>query len=623
MRLFTGFTAVLIFILIFAAMYQQLSREVIQAEPIDRVLSERIEFDDVLLAANSRILDRSGTVVSDVYSAENRIFLPYAEIPGIVKDMFLAVEDRKFYAHQGFDANGIARALMVNLQAGDIDEGGSTITQQVARNLYLSHEQTYERKLSELLHAYQMEQEMTKEEIFELYLNSIYFANGVYGIEAAASFYFDKTTSELSLGELSYIGGIPNSPSRYNPLEHPEALKERQQTMLQRMLAEGHISEEEAAAAEAESIELNLRERTDNAPDYVTYVYHELEELIAEEEGFNRRLESAEEAERSVIREALADRIEQVLQSGVTIETAMHPQQQDHVVQQINSRLGNTGVQAAAAVVDHSAAEITAITGGVGYDKFDFHRGFQSFRQPGSALKPLLSFGPYLEEQPNIHAGSVINAGPFSYNGYTPRNFGGGVYGHVTVQEALKNSYNTAAVRMLHDIGISTGFSYLNRLEFSRIQEGDEHLPAALGGLSEGVSVRELTQAYSIFAADGVYRFPRAIRGVFDQHGELLYEWEDRSRRIFETETNQSLRAMLRRVVEDGTGTEAFYAHEGYLGGKTGTTNDYHDLWFVGSSSTYTTGLWMGRDQRESIVSMSEANAHTGLWRSIMEQLPQ
>lgn len=621
MRAFMGFSVIILFTCLFLFIFNQFSEELYSAQTIHEVLEERIEFDNVLIAANSEIRDRNGKVISDIYSGENRVFLDFHRIPQHVINMFLAVEDRKFYKHEGFDANGIARALLTNLQAQSIDQGGSTITQQVARNLYLSHEQTYERKISELLHAYQLEREMSKEEILELYVNSIYFANGVYGFDSASNFYFSKPAEDLSLGEIAYIGAIPNSPSRFDPLQHPEETSERQEYMLRRMMENEYISEDEYEEALEKKIELNLSSRIDEYPDYVTYVYAELEQLIASTEGFDSRLSSASEEEQAVINEELDKRVDKVLAKGIVIETALNPSIQEKVTSVIDSRLSDTSIQAAASVIDHHTAEITAITGGTNYNKFDFHRGYQSFRQPGSAIKPLLSFAPFLEEHTEKTPATIIDAGPFEADGYSPRNYGGAVYGLVTVEEALKHSYNTAAVRLLHKISIETGFSYLNKFDFVRILPEDYRLPSALGGFSQGTSVNELTQAYTVFSTEGKYLSPRAIRSVSDSDGEVLYEWDSSPKKVFNEETASELKGMLRQVITTGTGTEAFYSTSGYLGGKTGTSNDFNDLWFIGANSRYTAGVWIGKDQPESLEQESQGHLHTKMWRDIMISL--
>ncbi|PYZ93991.1 penicillin-binding protein [Salipaludibacillus keqinensis] len=621
MRILTGNLFILIFISIFTFLFIQTTKELSSAQSLHNVLDEAIELDEVTLTNNSTILDREGHIISDVYAGENRIQLPFSEIPTYVIEAFIAAEDHSFYEHPGFDMSGIARALFINIQSSSVEQGGSTVTQQLARNLYLNHSQTYERKLTELLYSYHLERVLSKQEIMEMYVNSIYFANGVYGIEAASQFYFSKSTSELSLAQIAFLSSIPNSPTLYNPLMNEEQTHERKEWMLTKMHEQRFINEKQFNAAMSEKISLKVVEKHDQFPDYVTYVFHELEQLVAKQEGYAQRLRAAtSNEERIVIHDNLKKRVNELLTGGLIIETALNPHIQQHAVTTINASLGDAQIQGAASIIDHDQAEIVAITGGTDYQKFDFHRGYQAFRQPGSAFKPLLVYGPLFEET-NLSNSSVIDAGPIKRGNYEPENFGNAVYEKVSIEEAFKNSYNTAAVRILDMVGIEPAFSYLNQFDFTQISAEDHILPAALGGLSHGVSVNELTQAYSVFSTRGIYRSPRAIREVSDLNGNVLYAWGSENKEIWSQTTVDQMKSLLSSVVSDGTGQPANIAGSSYVGGKTGTTNDFNDLWFVGSTERYTSGIWLGRDEPSSIYEYSQRNLHTHLWREIMTGL--
>jgi penicillin-binding protein 1A len=618
MRMMAGNLFIILFIGIFTLFFMETTKEMSSAQSLQTVLDEAVELEQVTLHTNSLILDRDGNTVSDIFSAENRIYLPYNEIPDMFKHAFLAAEDQSFFEHPGFDMTGIARAFVVNMQHQSIEQGGSTITQQLARNLYLTHDQSYERKISELLYSYHIEQVMDKEEILELYLNSVYFSNGVYGIEAASHYYFNKTAHELNLAEIAFLSSVPNNPSHYNPLTNSDATHERKEWILTKMKEEDYISHEDFEEALDKQISLSSFEKSDEYPDYITYVYHELEQLIAKEEGYTQQLKSASNDEaRQDIEIKIQERVQQLLASGITIDTALDPNVQSHAVKTINNRLSSTNIQGAVSVIDHDASEIVAITGGTSYEKFNFHRGYQAYRQPGSAIKPLLVYAPLIDTT-RMSSSSLIDAGPIQRGQYEPQNFGGAVYGKVTLEEALKNSYNTAAVRILDMVGIEASFNYIDLFDFQKINSNDHVLPAALGGLSEGVSVNELTQAYTVFATDGIYTSPKAIRGVYDMDGELLYEWPRKETEVWSNETINEMRKMLGKVITEGTGRRARFSTSGYLGGKTGTTNDYYDLWFVGSSNRYTTGLWIGNDNPSSLYQQSQSHIHTQLWRDIM-----
>ncbi|MCE7793591.1 transglycosylase domain-containing protein [Salipaludibacillus sp. CUR1] len=619
MRIFIGNLFILIFISVFSLLFMEMAKELSSTQSVHRVLEESVELEDVRLSSNSLILDRHGNVISDVFTSENRISLPFKEIPTPVVNAFVAAEDQSFYDHPGFDLSGIARAFMVNVQSGSIEQGGSTITQQLARNLYLSHSQNYERKLSELLYSYQIEREFSKEEIMELYINSVYFSNGVYGIEAAADYYFGLSAQDLSLAQTAFLCAVPNNPSHYNPLTGKEAVHERKAWILQKMYEQGFLENEELETALEEEIVLHPFEKKDQYPDYVTYVLYELEQLISNEEGYAQRLRtSSNNEERADITASLKARVQEVLASGITIETALAPDIQAHTVSTVNDHLSQTDIQGAVSVIDHHSSEIVALTGGTSYNKFDFHRGFQAFRQPGSAIKPLLVFAPFLEET-NAGINSIIDASPIKRGAYEPQNFGGAVYGKVPLETAFKHSYNTAAVRILDMVGVEESFSYLNKFDFSRVTSDDQRLPAALGGFSTGMSVNELTQAYTVFAAKGIYTSPKAIQTVKNAEGDILFEWAETGKEVWNEETINKMKKMMEKVTSEGTGRTARFNTQGYIGGKTGTTNDFQDLWFIGSSSQYTAGVWIGKDEPASLYRESQNNLHTSLWREIMK----
>ncbi|RKL65584.1 penicillin-binding protein [Salipaludibacillus neizhouensis] len=618
MRIMIGNFFILLFVSVFSLFFMWTARELSSVKSLDNFLDETIQLEDIILTYNSKILDHDGNIISDIYSEENRIAVSYSNIPSKFIEAFVAAEDQKFYVHKGFDTGGIARAFLVNLQNKSIEQGGSTLTQQLARNLYLTHSQTYERKLTELLYAYHLEKKFSKNDIMEMYLNTVYFSNGVYGIEAASNYYFSKKTDELSIAEIAFLSSIPNSPAHYNPLTNSENTHQRKEWILEKMHENQFITDKELEESLEDMITLEIYEKKDSFPDYVTYVHYELKQIVSAEEGFVQKIHSASsQEERTSFEEKLAKRVDELISSGITIETALNPSIQTHALSTINRLLENSPIQAATSIIDHEQAEIVAITGGVSYDKFNFHRGFQAYRQPGSVIKPLLVYAPLLEET-SLNMASVIDAGPINRNGYSPNNFGGAIYGKATIETALKNSYNTAAVRMLDTVGIETAFSYVDQFNFAKVSSSDYKLPSALGGFEHGMTVNELTQAYSTFSTDGVYHSPKAIRNIMDADGEVLYSMEKENLEIWSEDTIADLRKMLAKVVSEGTGKAARLNRAGYTGGKTGTTNEFHDLWFIGMNDRYTTGLWMGKDEPSSLINESSQNLHTKLWRDIM-----
>ena len=618
LRVSTGVFLTVLLFLFFGFILIKTTDEYHNIQTIHEVLDEHVNLEEIVLPTNSYIFDANGQLISEIYNEQNRVFLAYADIPEHVKNAFLATEDRRFFDHKGFDAHSIMRALVANIKSHSIEQGASTITQQLVRNVFLNHEQTYNRKLSELLYAYKLEEMYSKEDIIELYINTIFFQNGIYGIEAASRFYFNKTSAELSLAEVAYLCAIPNNPSHYNPLKYPENTKERQKWMLEKMLEVKDISEEEYSTAINAPIKLNITKRVDRYPDYVTYIHHELKQLVAEQEGFLQRLQLApSDSEKEAVHQELGQRVEQILSEGIRIETNLLPELQNKAIEAVTKNVPYQDVQSAAVVIHHPTNKIVAITGGKGYKKFEFHRGFQSFRQPGSAIKPLIAYAPYINEY-KVPTKSTVNANHYCKNGYCPKNYGGGQYGTVTLETAFKHSFNTPAVRILEQVGVDTAFSYLEKLQFSKLVKEDYRLPAALGGFTYGMSVLELTNAYTTFSHDGQFIKAHGINKVTNLKGELLYEWPYRETEVWSADTNDKMRTLLHKVMTEGTARAANMSSQ-YIGGKTGTTSDIHDLWFVGIRNEYTIGVWVGKDTPVNLQSIEGVRPQLKVWQDIMK----
>jgi penicillin-binding protein 4 len=598
-----GYLFILFTLCCFYILVLKVGREWSNVKPVSAVLEEKIQISEIHLQQNSYIYDRNNQLIAEHMNEQRRKYIPLSEIPDIVKQIFIITEDARFYEHFGVDIAGVTRAAIVNAKSGSFEQGGSTITQQLARNIFLNHEKTFNRKLSELFYSYQLEKKLTKEKILELYLNAVYFQNGVYGIETAANYYFNRSLKQLSIGELAFICAIPNNPSLYDPLTHFNETKKRQERILQMLLEKGIINQETFQAARSEKISLRIQKPIDRFPDYVTYVYHELKQLIALTEGLTG--------------EQLDKRTSEILQSGVRIYTALNPRLQQTAIDTFQTYLPYENVQGSAVVIDHTTDEIVALTGGKNFKKFNFHRAFQAYRQPGSAIKPLLVYGPYIDLF-RASPSSLINAGTFCKDGYCPKNYGNRVYGTVTLETALKYSYNTPAVRLLNQIGIHQGFAYLKKFEFSGLTAQDYALPAAIGGFTKGMTPLELTNAYTTFAHDGIFQKAYAIRKVTDLHGNVLYERPKQAKRVWSKKTNDAMRQMLSKVVKEGTAKKAYFTSP-YIGGKTGTTNGYKDLWFIGLTNHYTAGVWVGQDKPTNMESVGQQAPHLRIWKTIMQ----
>lgn len=605
MRIITGYLLILLLIPAFIAVVILTYTEAGNAVSISETLDERINLTETKLSQSSLILANNGEVITEIHRPMNRSYAAGHEIPDFIKEVFIVSEDRNFEKHPGFDLPAIGRALAINIHSDDIEQGASTITQQLARNQYLNHHKSYNRKLSEVLYAYQLEKTLSKSEILEQYLNAIYFHNNAYGIKAAADFYFKKAPLELSQEEQAFLAAIPNNPSFYDPIEHFDRTKKRQERLLDQLAQHGKIKPETAENLKKEPITLKVDSRKNSYPDYSSYALHELRELVSEQENLADN-------------EELTARVEELLRSGVTIHSNLDIVLQKQAVQAVESRLQDATVQGAAVVINHETGQIVAISGGKGYQGGDFHRAYQAFRQPGSSIKPLLVYAPYFERF-EANKDTPINAGPLCIKGYCPRNYGGSNYGMVTLEKAFIHSYNTPAIRIFQQVGVDEAFKDLAPFKLKKVTVQDHVLAAAVGGFTTGVSPLEMTSTYTVFSNKGLYLKPRAISKVTGVNGEVLYSWNDEPVQVWNPSTAEKVRSLMQKTVTSGTARKAAGAGPG-AGGKTGTTNDYKDFWFIGFNGPYTAGVWVGKDKPQSMEYINLQSPHLLIWRDIMKQ---
>lgn len=561
------------------------------------------------------MVDRNGFVFNEEYT-EWRQPIPLKEVPEIIKQIYLLSEDKEFYNHVGFNLGAITRAVVVNSSQDSMEQGGSTITQQLVRLRYLSEEKTYSRKITELFYAYELEQQYDKDEIFEMYLNEMFFGNQVYGIGAASSFYFQKPLAELSIAEIAFIAAIPNNPSLYNPLNHFENTKKRQERLLDILAENNVITKEEANTYKQEKIVLNTKEKIQKNPAYSTYVLAELKDLVAITEGYEQLLkESKSEEEKQKINEQIDEKVNQLLQSGIIIHTALDSKKQLQDERAINKILGNGSLQSSAVVIDNQTREIVSLYAGKDYKKFDFHRAYQGFRQPGSSFKPLVVYAP-LFETTDYTPKSIVSGGKYCVADFCPDNYDGKVYGNVSISTAFKYSYNTSALRLLDTIGLNTAFQYIEKFHFQSLVPEDKSYAAGLGGLSYGVTTLELADAYTSFI-DGTYVRAKSIRQVTDLEGNVLYSWPTKKETIWSNKTVTYIRSLLKDVVTSGTG-RGITITSSYIGAKTGTTNDYKDFWLAGLTDQYTAAVWIGYDNPKSMQSFQDDKIHFKIFNTIM-----
>lgn len=616
MRQSIGFILIFIMLPTLVFLYTKIGSEVQDVSQLKRVVNSSIQLTEPSFSSPVTMVDQDGKMFSEEY-IEWRQPLPIQEIPLLAQELFILSEDTDFYQHIGYDLSAIVRAVVANSSTQDTNQGGSTITQQLVRMRYLTEEKTYERKVTELLYAYELEQLASKEKILEMYLNEMYFSNQVYGIGAAATFYFQKSLAECSVAETAFLAAIPNNPSLYNPLKNFEKTKIRQELLLDVLVKNDAITSEQAQEYKAEKIVLKTKQKVQTHPSYSTYVIEELYQLISSKEGFTQRLEEATtSSEKDLITLELKNKVDEVLSLGVTIETSLDPNKQQSIDTQFNRQLKNQNVQAAGVVIDNKSREIVSLFGGKNYRKYDFHRAYQAYRQPGSAIKPLLVYAPFFET--TLHTpDTIVNGGKYCAGTFCPQNYGGAVYGDVTLRQAFRFSYNTPAVRLFESIGVEKAFHYLDSFQFTKITEEDWRLPAALGGLTNGVTPLQIADAYTSFI-DGQYQPVHAIRFVKDPTGEILYAWNTEKNEVWKPSTVKHLRLLLEDVVDNGTGV-GVSGTSTYIGAKTGTTNSYHDLWLAGLTEEYTATVWIGFDQPQNMQLIKDARIHHSLFNELIK----
>lgn len=536
------------------------------------------------LSQTSAIYDRNDDLLSTIRGAENRTLLPLSSIPEHTQLAFIAAEDLRFYSHNGIDVYRILGALRSNLKSGSLAEGASTITQQLAKLTHLSSQKTIRRKLEEIYLAFQIERQYSKNEILELYLNTVYFGRGAYGVQAAARAYFGTDAGDLTVAQSASLAAIIKAPSVYAPHISPKSNQARRRYILGVMAENAFISQKEYEEALNEDVWV-LAESEEVLLDN-WYV----DEVIQESAGL------------------LGLTPDEVIRSGLAIYTAYDPDLQqtaDRVYQ--NKQLFPSGasdgtpVQSAMAVVDTHTGAIRAMIGGRDYTvKRGLNRATQMRRQPGSALKPLSVYGPALEK--GYTTASVLLDEKTSFSGgYTPQNAGDQYYGKVTLRTALRNSLNIPAVRLLEEIGIDSAIDYLNKMGIPT-QESDRNLSLALGSMTYGVTPVELAAAYVPFANGGVYHAPYCIERIVDSNGTPVYERKENPVRVISEQNAYLMTSLLQSVVSNGTGTRMLSANTP-VAGKTGTVSmrgGNRDIWMAAYNSELSVSVWMGYDQTDA-----------------------
>ena len=585
------------------------------------------------------VYDSKGKLLKAYKGEKDSYYIEYKDIPEIVVKTFVAVEDQKFYKHQGVDYLAILRAVIAMVRNGEVTQGGSTITQQLARTVFLSMEKTWERKMEEIFIARNLEDKYTKSQIMEFYLNNIYFGNGSYGIQAAANGYFSKNIDQLDLSQVVFLCAIPNNPSLYDPVNHKKNTLSRRDRMLTTMHDQGVISLSASKEAKEEKIKLK-RQKSIAKNDYVeTFVNYCAIRALMKQNGFEFQyyFDSSKEEKKynKEYKKAYRDAQSSLYTSGYRIYTSINMKQQEKLQDAIDVGLsgfqdvndeGVYKLQGAGVTIDNTTGYVTAIVGGrtQQFEGYTLNRAYQSFRQPGSAIKPLLVYTPMLERgytPDTVVVDEPIPDGPSNANGM--------FQGAMTMRDAVKKSKNTIAWKLFEELTPTAGLSYLKAMNFARIDAEDERLPAALGGFTIGVSPLEMAAGFATLQNDGCYREPTCIIKIEDTQGNLIYTSETENEkeknkkdqaegiRIYKSNAARMMTDMLQTVMMEGTAS-GLGLGDMPSAGKTGTTNDNKDGWFAGYSRYFTTSVWVGYDQPAELPGLTGSTYPGNIWHNYM-----
>jgi penicillin-binding protein 1A len=651
------------------------------------------------------------------FFVERRVLIPLERIPAVLKQATLAVEDARFYSHEGIDVIGIARAAWSNMQAGEVVEGASTITQQVAKMLFLTHRKTVERKVREVVLAMRMERLLSKDEILEIYLNQTYYGHGAYGVEAASTVYFGKSVGDLTLAEASLLAGIPKAPTAYSPYNMPDRALKRRAHVLRRMVETGYVTEAEEMQAQGAALHLRPRqEATVKAPYFIEHVRRYLEEQYGSTLLYRGGLQvyttldlSLQEAAEASLRNGLIkndqrrgyrgplghlnvskgdqidwekvrqipwpeeqspltalsrrvkgvvvavdDRRVQVRWEGgegtIPLEAmswAYPPKPDadnekrrlrraadalkvgDVILTDITSPEGQGKktslalaqepiVQGALVVLEPHTGHLRALAGGYDYSRSQFNRATQAIRQPGSAFKPIIYATAI---QRGILPTRVMVDAPIAHEQadgkiWKPSNYDGNFWGPMTLAEALAHSRNIIAVKLLETVGVKNVVEYAKQLGIRNPMTPT----LALGLGASGLTPLELTTSYNVFASQGVRHDPVSIKWIEDAEGQILEKHTPLGERVMSEQQAFVMTSMLQGVIQRGTGTRAKVLNRP-VAGKTGTTNDFIDAWFVGYSPTLVAGVWVGIDDREPLgYKETGGRAALPIWIEFMQQ---
>ena len=578
--------------------------------------------EDMFNNENSVVVDTNGDVIATLGVEQKKLKIEYEDIPDNLVHAYVAIEDERFYSHHGVDIKRTGAAILTYItHFGNSSFGGSTITQQLVKNLTGDSSDSVMRKVKEWWKAFLLESYFSKEEILEMYLNIIYVGPNIYGVQAGSRYYFDKDAEDLSLAECAYLAGINNSPNSYNPFvddDNTELITNRTNTVLQKMLELGYIEEDEYNEAVSEvnnGLDFDKGKIETENPIYSYHTDALITDIVSDL------------AEEKNISETFATNY--LNMAGLTIHSTQNSDIQDDVETEflksqymLDSADGESTSQAAMVILDHETGNVLACVGGLG-EKVTFrglNRATQSLRQTGSSIKPLAVLAPGIDKK--IFTASTIydDEEKTFENDYAPGN-NAGYLGEITVRRALESSQNVPFVEMMEEVTPKRAISYLEDMGITSLTQEDENLALALGGLQNGITPLEMAGAYATIANDGIYVEPVFYTSITDKDGEVVLQAEQESHRVFSAQVAYILKELLKQPVEGNHGTATYCSISGIdVAAKTGTTDENYDKWLCGFTPYYTAVTWFGFDENESIYYYNQNPAGI-IWSNVMRRV--
>lgn len=547
---------------------------------IEQAVARTRQPSTTITAENGNEVKTFGSVYSEVIHLN--------ELPSYVPDAIISTEDRRFYSHFGFDIVAFTRAMLTNIFMGRYAQGGSTISQQVAKNLFLTQQKTIKRKTQELLLAFWLEHKFTKEQILTLYLNRVYLGAGTYGIEAASQKYFQKSSRDMNLLESAIIAGMLKAPSRYNPFASEERALSRAKVVLQNMVNNNTLTEQQMRYALTLPIGEDKSYKVQGADYFADWVYREVNDYIGERDN------------------------------DIYVYTTLNQEIQENaekILRQAILSAKNRNVSEGAVVVLDKQGEVKAMVGGIDYRKSQYNRAVSALRQPGSAFKPFV----YLTALQNgWKPQDLIEDVPLSIGKWKPENYDKKYHGSVTLSDALAKSLNLATINLSESLSRKDIIRTAKKMGISTPIENSPSL--ALGTFE--VRVLDMATAYSSIANGGYATWPHAIKEIYTRDGYQLYQREaDMQNRILDEQAVAELTTMLEQVIRQGTGRKVKIS--GFAAGKTGTTQDYRDAWFVGFTDKYVIAVWVGNDDNSPMKGITGGTLPAEIWRKIAQSIKE